>query len=113
MSREDIKKEIEKLEYNPESLANLQNEAKQAVKNKEYLEAYAILGRIEELYDKSSQHLVNKALILYRLGEIQESIDTCKESLELDCDNQDASTLLQKLEDRLKKLRDYTMGVYQ
>ena len=102
-----IKQEIEKRNYNPDSLDNLQSEAENAVRNKQYLEAYAILGRIEELYDATPQLLVNKALCLFRLQELKEAIVSLDESLSLQPDNDDAIRLKGMIEQKLDRLAKY------
>jgi Tfp pilus assembly protein PilF len=112
MSRDKIKHEIEKIEYNPESLSNLQSEAEDCVKRKEYLEAYAILSRIEELYEPTSQLLVNKALCLIRLQELKDALVTLEDSMKLDPENPDAVKLKVMIEAKLDKIRKY-WGVQQ
>lgn len=107
MSHDTIASEIEKIKYNPESLANLQKEAAQAVKNKEYLEAYAILGRIEELYEPTSQSLINKALCLFRLQELKDALVILEESIKLDPENPDAIKLKVMIEAKLDRIRKY------
>lgn len=107
MSKEKIASEIEKLEYNPDSLSNLQSEAEEAVKNKQFLEVYSILGRIEELYDATPQLLVNKALCLFRLQELKDALVTLEESLSLQPDNEDAIRLKGMIEQKLDRLAKY------
>ena len=107
MSHDKIASEIEKLKYNPESLTNLQKEAEEAVRRKEYLEAYAILSRIEELYEPTSQLLVNKALCLFRLQELKDALVTLEEGLELDDSNKDAIKLKSLIEEKLDRLAKY------
>ena len=62
---------------------------------------YRILNNIAELYEPTSQLYLNKALCNYHLGYIEDKIDCCNDALELDEDNEDATTLLQKLETNL------------
>jgi tetratricopeptide (TPR) repeat protein len=112
MSRDDIKQEIERIEYNPNSLDALHSDAVRCIKSKQYEECLDILDNIAELYEPTSQLYLNKALCNYHLGYIEDAIDCCKDALELDEDNQSASTLLAKLQERLDRVRKYTMSVY-
>jgi tetratricopeptide (TPR) repeat protein len=112
MDKDKIASELERLKYNPESLPNLQKEAEDCVRRKEYLEAYAILSRIEELYEPTSQLLVNKSLCLIRLQELNEALVTLEESMKLDPENQDAIKLKGMIEQKLDRLRKY-WGVQQ
>ena len=107
MSQDKIKEKIEKLEYNPDELSELQKEAEIAVRNKDYLEAYAILSRIEELYEPTSQLLINKAICLVRLQELKEAIVLLEESMKLDPENPDAIKLKVMIEQKLDRLAKY------
>jgi tetratricopeptide (TPR) repeat protein len=111
-SRDKIKQEIARLEYNPESLDALHEDAVRCIKSKQYEECLYILNNIAELYEPTSQLYLNKALCNYHLGYIEDAMDCCRDSLELEPDNENATTLLSKLQERLDKLRKYTMGIY-
>jgi Tfp pilus assembly protein PilF len=78
----------------------------------EYGLAIQTLDRIIELHEGTSQLYLNKALCEYRIGEINDATSSLQTSLELDPNNQDSETFLQKLKDRLQQLRNYSMMVY-
>ena len=113
MSKEKIKQEIARLEYNPDSLDALHSEAVRCVKLKQYEECIDILNKIADLYEPTSELYLNKALCNYHLGYIEDSMACCRDALALDEDNENASTLLAKLQDKMDRLRKYTMEVYR
>lgn len=112
LPKEFMQRELQQLEYNPDSFENLHSLTTRYVINKQYYECLNILEKIEEIHGGNSQHYLNKSLCLYRLGEIKEAIESVEESLQLDSDNIDSKKLLSKLQERLKSLADYTMGIY-
>lgn len=107
MSRSDIKEEIEKIEYDPESLTNLQKESEDCLRRKEYLEAYAILCRIEELFEPTAKLYLNRGICLYRLGEIKEAFESLEQSLQIDESNGYAIKLKEMIEQKLDRLAKY------
>lgn len=112
MSRKRRKEELAALSEDVNSLFNLQKAAERSVKEKNYELCLEILNQIKELFGPTSDLLLNEALVLYRLNEIEYSIISLQESLELDPNNENTILLLAKLRDKLNNLRRYTMSIY-
>jgi tetratricopeptide (TPR) repeat protein len=104
VTKEFLEREIAELSYNEDSFDNLHSKAEEFVKSKQWLECLEVLDKIAELYQPTSQLLVNKSICLFRLGYLREAIGCLEESLGLDLDNDHALTLLPKFRDRLKEM---------
>jgi len=112
LSHTRIKAELAVLTQDNDSLDSLHKLATIYVLQREYELCLETLDRIADIHGPTSHLLLSKSMCLYRLGEINNAISSLHESLELDSDNQDSIKLLEKLQDRLRRLRYYTMGVY-
>lgn len=112
LTKDFLKQDIDQLTYNPDSFDSLHSKAEKYVKDKQWLECLEVLDKIQALFGETSQLYLNKALCLYRLGDIRDGILCLEESLKVDLSNEAALIMLGKLKDRLKSMRDYTMSVY-
>lgn len=112
LSRDKIKSDLEAFSQDTDSLDNLATLAARYVITKDYELALDKLDTILELYEPTSQLYLNRALCLYRMGQIKDSISSLEESLTLDADNQDSLKLKLMLEQMIERLRKYTMDPY-
>jgi tetratricopeptide (TPR) repeat protein len=113
LSREQIQQDLEQMQYDPESEDSLHQLLTHQVLKREYEGCLQTIDTIIEYHSGTSQLYLNRGLVLYRLGLLGEAIESVEKSLELDRDNQDAKTLLERLQYRLKAMRDYTCPIYQ
>lgn len=112
LTKDFLKQDIDQLTYNPDSLDSLHSKAEKYVKDKQWLTCLEVLDKIQALFGETSQLYLNKALCLYRLGDIRDGTLCLEESLKVDLSNEATLIMLGKLKDRLKSMRDYTMSVY-
>lgn len=110
-SQQEIKAEIELMSQ--DSLDYLLALAAKYILKREYEPALDTIDRIILCHNGTSQLLLNRALVLTKLQLLGDAIESLSESLELDENNEGAIKLKQILEERVDKLRKYSMGIYQ
>ncbi|MDQ5869383.1 MAG: hypothetical protein M3530_06600 [Thermoproteota archaeon] len=71
------------------------------------------LETIGDNFGVTSELLLQKGICNYRLGYLEDAISCCEDSIELDQTNERSKKLLEKLQYRLKAMRDYTCPIYQ
>jgi len=112
LSKQKIRQQLEQSANNPNSLDNLYSLATRQLLRHEYELCLDTLDKIAALYNPTSQFYVNRSLCLIRLNRLTEAIESLEKCLELDETNQDGKVLLQKLQEKIERLRKYTMEVY-
>ena len=112
LTKDFLKQDIDQLTYTLTRLIVYIQKLRNTSRISNGLHAWKFSIRYKPCFRETSQLYLNKALCLYRLGDIRDGILCLEESLKVDLSNEAALIMLGKLKDRLKSMRDYTMSVY-